>query len=347
MIVDDLLLQPGAWLAPGADTGIVVSSRLRLARNLRDAAFPGWAGEEECEKIWQRLRPILQGLPELAPVVVFGMAELDDLERMILFERHLISNEQAHKGRGSGLVATKDESLSVMVNEEDHLRLQAMSPGLTLRAIWQRINALDHAIEQQVPYAFSVKLGYLTACPTNVGTGLRASTMLHLPGLVLMNELNPVLKGLTKIGLAVRGLWGEGTEATGNLFQISNQITLGDREENIVQHIEQIVLEVVEHERHARARLLERKELVLRDYVGRAYGVLTHAHLLSSKEALDLLSGLRLGIDLGLVPRVDRQAVDRLLLLTQPAHLQKLEAKSLKAKDRDRVRAELVRTQLT
>ena len=346
MTLDDLLQQPGAWLAPGADTGTVVSSRIRLARNLRDAAFPGWAGEEECEKIWRRLQPILQGLPELAPAVAFGMADLDELDRMILFERHLISGEQAHKGRGSGLVTRQDESISVMVNEEDHLRLQAMSPGLALQATWQRMSALDRAIEAQVPYAFSAKLGYLTACPTNVGTGLRASVMLHLPGLVLMNELNPVLKGLTKIGLAVRGLWGEGTEAIGNLFQISNQITLGDREENIVRHIEQIVLEVVEHERNARARLLERKDIVLRDHVGRALGILTHAYLLTSKEALDLLSGLRLGIDLGIIKQVDRLTVDRLLLLTQPAHLQKLEAKSLKPKERDRIRAELVRTRL-
>lgn len=346
MRLDDLLRQPCAWLAAGAETGTVVSSRIRLARNFRGAAFPGWAGEEECERIWQQMRPILLELKSLAPSFAFSMGELEEFERMILFERHLISGEMAQRRRGSGLVATSNETCSVMVNEEDHLRLQGMTPGLALQQIWQRMNALDDEIEAKVRYAFSPRLGYLTACPTNVGTGLRASVMLHLPGLALMNELNPVAKGLTKIGLAVRGLWGEGTEAVGNMFQVSNQITLGDREENIVRNIEQIVLELVEHEKNARIRLLEKREIVLRDHVGRALGILSHAHLLDSKEALNLLSGLRLGIDLGILRGVDRSAVDGLLLLTQPAHLQQREGKMLKPKDRDRVRAELVRTQL-
>ena len=346
MKLDDLLQQPCAWLAAGAETGTVVSSRIRLARNFRGAAFPGWAGEEECERIWQQMRPILLDLKSLAPAFAFSMGELEEFERMILFERHLISGEMAQRGRGSGLVASRDETISVMVNEEDHLRLQSMTPGLALQQIWQRMNALDDEIEARARYAFSARLGYLTACPTNVGTGLRASVMLHLPGLALMNELNPVAKGLTKIGLAVRGLWGEGTEAVGNMFQVSNQITLGDREENIVRNIEQIVLELVEHEKNARIRLLEKREIVLRDHVGRALGILSHAHLLDSKEALNLLSGLRLGIDLGILRGVDRSAVDGLLLLTQPAHLQQREGKMLKPKDRDRVRADLVRTQL-
>jgi len=346
MKLDELLQQPCAWLAAGTETGTVVSSRIRLARNFRGAAFPGWAGEEECERIWQRMRPILLELQSLAPAFAFSMAELEEFERMILFERHLISGEKAQRRRGSGLVACGDETMSVMVNEEDHLRLQGMTPGLALQQIWQRMNALDDEIEARARYAFSPRLGYLTACPTNVGTGLRASVMLHLPGLALMNELNPVAKGLTKIGLAVRGLWGEGTEAVGNMFQIANQITLGDREENIVRNIEQIVLELVEHEKNARTRLLEKREIVLRDHVGRALGILSHAHLLDSKEALNLLSGLRLGIDLGILTGVDRSAVDRLLLLTQPAHLQQREGKLLKPKDRDRVRADLVRTQL-
>ncbi|TAN36716.1 MAG: protein arginine kinase [Verrucomicrobia bacterium] len=345
-MLEELFQQPCAWLQPGADTGTVVSSRIRLARNLKDAAFPGWAGEEECERIWQKLRPVLSELKSLEPSFSVGMAEVEEFDRLILFERHLISGEMTQRGRGSGLVAGRDETISAMVNEEDHLRLQCMSSGLTLQNIWKRMDALDSEIEARVRYAFSPRLGYLTACPTNVGTGLRASVMLHLPGLALMNELNPVAKGLTKIGLAVRGLWGEGTEAAGNMFQISNQITLGDREENIVRNIEQIVLEVVEHEKNARARLLEKRELVLRDHVGRAWGILSHAHLLSSKEALDLLSGLRLGIDLRILSGVDRQAVDRLLLLSQPAHLQRREGKMLKPKDRDRVRAELIRTQL-
>ncbi len=346
MTVDDLLKKPGAWLAPGTGPGIVVSSRIRLARNLKDAAFPGWAGAEECERIWHRLLPILQSLSALVSPFSMNMEDLKDLDRLILFERHLISGEQAGKGKGSGLVASSDERIAIMVNEEDHLRLQAMRPGLDILQTWKALDAVDSEIEKTVDYAFSARLGYLTACPTNVGTGMRASVMLHLPGLVLMNEINPIVKGVSKIGLAVRGLWGEGTEAIGNMFQISNQISLGEKEDAIIGNIEQIVLEIVEHEKHARERLLEKKEPLLRDHVGRAYGILTNAYILTSKEALDLLSGLRLGIDLGILKGMDRAAVDELLLITQPAHLQKLEGKSLKPRDRDRSRASLVRKRL-
>ena len=346
MKVDDLLKQPGAWLAPGKDTGIVVSSRIRLARNLKDSAFPGWAGEEECERIWKELKPVLESIKTIQKPFSLYMADLDELEKQVLFERHLISREQAEKGKGSGLVAAANESLAVMVNEEDHLRLQSMRPGLDLQQTWKAIDTADTAIEKQVSYAFSARLGYLTACPTNVGTGLRASVMLHVPGLVLMNEISPIIKGMSKIGLTVRGLWGEGTEATGNMFQISNQITLGDSEEHIIANLEQIVLELVEHEKNARTRLMDRKEPILKDHVGRAYGILSNAHILSSKEALDLLSGLRLGIDLGIFKNMNRRAIDELLLLTQPAHLQKVEDKKLRPKDRDRARAALVRARL-
>ncbi len=344
--VDTLLSQPGSWLAAGQDSGIVVSSRIRLARNLREAAFPGWAGEEECEKVWQRLNPILSEIGSLQKCVAISTSEVDDLDRQVLFERHLISREFVERGRGSGVVIRLDEGLSVMVNEEDHLRLQAMKPGLNLETAWKTINTLDDEIEKQVHFAFSPNLGYLTACPSNVGTGIRASVMLHLPGLVLMNEISPIIKGMGKIGLAVRGLWGEGTEAAGNMFQISNQITLGEKEEDIVRNIEQIVLEIIEHEKNARGRLMEKKDPVMKDHVGRAFGILSHAHILSSKEALDLLSGLRLGVDMGILKGVERHTVDELLLLTQPGHLQKLEGKTLKTKERDRARAKLVRGKL-
>lgn len=346
MTVDDLLRQPGAWLAQGPGDGIVVRSRVRLARNLKDRAFPGWAGEEECERIWKELQPVLQAPGAVSPGFAVGMAELDAIDRQILFERHLISREQAERGRGSGAVVSEDERLAVMVNEEDHLRMQAMRPGLDIVETWKAMDRIDTLVEQSVRYAFSPRLGYLTACPTNVGTGLRASVMLHLPGLVLMGEINPIIKGVSKIGLAVRGLWGEGTEAIGNMFQVSNQVSLGDKEENIVAGIEQIALEMVEHEKNARQRLLEKREVVLRDHVGRAQGILQNAHILTSKEALELLSALRLGMELGILEKVGRRVVDELLLSTQPAHLQKAEGKKLKPKDRDRARADLVRRKL-
>lgn len=346
MNVSDLIDAAGAWLTPGQAGGPAVSSRMRLARNLREAAFPGWAGEDECQRIWESVSGVLGRLEPLEPGFTVAMDEVNDLERQILFERHLISREQAQKGKGSGLICSEDESVGVMVNEEDHLRIQAFRPGLDLAGAWQRVNELDDAIEQELPYAFSPKLGYLTACPSNVGTGMRASVMLHLPGLCLMDEINPIMKGLGKIGLAVRGLWGEGTEAIGHMFQISNQVTLGEDEEEIRTNLEQIVSEVVEHEKNARARLRRKRSALLRDHVGRAYGILTNAHLLASKEALDLLSGLRLGLDLGILSDVDAGPVSELMLLTQPAHLQKIVGKKLSVKERDRARASLVRERL-
>lgn len=346
MTVDELLQQPGAWLAVGGDTGTVISSRIRLARNLKKSAFPGWAGEEECEQIWQELKPVLTTLKALSPSFSMDMAALDEVDKQILFERHLISHEHSERGRGSGLVAATDESVAVMVNEEDHLRMQAMRPGLDLRKTWDAINAVDDEIERAVAYAFSPRLGYLTACPTNVGTAMRASVMLHVPGLVLQGEVTSIIKGMGKIGLAVRGLWGEGTEAIGNMFQVSNQISMGEKEETVIANLEQIVLEVVQHETNARARLMERKEPLARDHVGRAYGILSNAHILSSKEALHLLSALRLGIDLGILKTMNRRVIDELILQTQPAHLQKLEGKKLKEKDRDRARADLVRRRI-
>ncbi len=338
----DLIGRPAAWLAAG-DSGAVVSSRIRLARNLQEAAFPGWAGEEECEKIWQSLRAILQAAPTLAGSYALGMEELDELDRQILFERHLISREQAGKGRGSGLVGTPDERVAVMVNEEDHLRMQVIRPGLDIREAWEVMSRLDDELGSRVRYAFSPRLGYLTACPSNVGTGLRASVMLHVPGLVLMNEINPVIKGVTKIGMAVRGLWGEGTEAVGNMFQVSNQITLGEKEGEIVHSLEQIVLEIVEHEKNARTRLRDRKEPILRDHVGRSLGILQNAHILASKETLDLVSGLRLGLEMGILKCKDRRPLDELLVVTQPAHLQKKEGRKLKPRNRDVARAQQVR----
>ncbi len=345
--IDDLLKQPGAWLKVGSDNAVIVSSRVRLARNLAHRPFPGWAPEVMSVQLWQEMSALLPGvLGDPAPMVL-EMSALSRVDRGVLVERHLISRDlSAAKAKGSGLVLQRDESIAIMVNEEDHLRLQAMSPGLMLRELWRRIDAIDTAIENRVRYAYSPRLGYLTACPTNVGTGMRASVMLHLPGLVLMNEINSIIKGVNKIGLAVRGLWGEGTDASGNMFQISNQMTLGEREGNIIGRLEQIVLEIAEHEKNARARLLEKRENNLRDHIGRALGILTHAFLLNSRETLDLLSALRLGIDMGLVVNWGKTVLDELFLLIQPGHLQKLGGRHIGSEKRDLARARLVRERL-
>jgi protein arginine kinase len=271
------------------------------------------------------------------------MKEIPALDKEILFERHLISQELAQQDDSCGVFVTSDECLSIMVNEEDHIRIQSLQSGLNLQEAWRMADEIDDLLEDKLSYAFSSKLGYLTSCPSNVGTGLRASVMLHLPGLVLMEEMDPVINGISKIGLAVRGMWGEGTEAAGNMFQISNQFTLGRRESEIIGHLEQIVMELIEHENNARARLMNEKKLLVKDHVERAYGVLSKAMLMSSGEALNLLSTLRLGLDLGIVDRFSSRELDTLFISIQPAHLQKLENKTLDADERDVVRAEMLR----
>lgn len=343
MKLDDLSLRPAAWLAPEGQPGIVVSSRIRLARNIEGLAFPGWAGEEECARIQAQVWEKLQGLECLAPCLAMEMATLNAVDRDFLRERHLISNDLAQKSRGSGVVCRADERLSVMVNEEDHLRLQSLRPGLQFQELWADINDLDSRLEQHVRFAFSPSLGYLTACPTNVGTGLRASAMLHVPGLRLINEIDPIIKGLTKIGLAVRGLQGEGTEASGNMFQISNQMTLGESESVIIARLAGIVSEVAQHEANARIRLQEQRGAYLEDYVGRAYGVLRYAQVLSSRETLDMLSALRFGCELGMITGLEVQEVNRLVLYAMPGHLQKTEGRIIPPDERDFVRARLVR----
>jgi protein arginine kinase len=343
MTLDDLIRRPGTWLVPGDDPGIIVSSRIRLARNIDGVAFPGWAGEDECARLQAGLLDSLSRLNALKPCLVLDMAGLSLVDREFLRERHLISNELAQKSKGSSLVVREDEVLSVMINEEDHLRLQAMRPGFQLAALWSEINALDSELEQAVHFAFSPSVGYLTACPTNVGTGLRASVMVHIPGLRLLNEVDPIIKGLTKIGLAVRGLLGEGTEASGNMFQISNQTTLGEAESVIIERLEQIVAEIASHEKNARARLMEQRESHVRDSVGRAYGILSHARVLSSREMLDMLSGLRLGCELGMIKGLEMGDINRLMLYTQPGHLQKAEGRTSNPDERDEMRARLVR----
>lgn len=338
-----LLEGSDGWFETGLPEGPVISSRIRLARNLDGHAFPDWAGDEERLQIWQNLQAVFKNASIISDSEVWGMDELNALEKGVLCERHLISPELAERGFGSGVVIGPNEHVAVMINEEDHLRLQALEPGLNLHKAYEEINKVDDRIESHCTYAFSPKLGYLTACPSNVGTGIRASVMLHLPGLVLMDEIGPILNGISKIGLAARGLWGEGTDASGNMFQISNQITLGKREEEIVAHLEQIVLEIVEHEQNARERLLESRELLVHDHIGRAYGILKHARIISSKEALDLLSAMRLGSDLGIIDAMERVEIDRLFIQIQPSHLQKIKEKELDPEERDEARAEHIR----
>jgi protein arginine kinase len=323
-----------------------MSSRVRLARNLKDAAFPGWAKKPERIRVLETIQPAIEALPEMKGSFSGTMDRLTSLEKQILVERHLISREHAAKSAGSGLVLNRDETLCFMINEEDHLRMQALCPGLQLRQAWAKIDAADSALEKKLTYAFSSELGYLTACPTNLGTGIRVSAMLHLPGLVLAEQINPIIQSVNKLGLAVRGLYGEGTEALGNVFQVSNQMTLGEAEIAIVERLEKVLAQIIEHEENARDSLLEKKPKMVYNHIGRAYGILANAHSISSKETMNLLSLMRLGVDMALFPGVDRSLVDELFILTQPAHLQKQHSEKLSAEDRDLLRADMVRERL-
>lgn len=330
----------------GPHNKIVMSSRVRLARNVKGMAFPGWAKKAERVRILDLIRPAVEALAPMGDCFSETMDNLTLLDKNILVERHLISREHAAKNAGSGLVFNRDETLCVMINEEDHLRMQALRPGLQLKQAWQAIDAVDTKLEKKLDYAFNPEIGYLTACPTNLGTGIRVSAMLHLPGLVLGEQINQIIQAVNKLGLAVRGLYGEGTEALGNVFQVSNQMTLGESEPDIVERLNKVLSQIIEHEENARGTLLEKKAKTVYNLIGRAYGILANAHSISSKETMNLLSQMRLGVDLGIFPDLDRAMVDELFVVTQPNHLQKRFSDKLSAEERDILRADMMREQL-
>jgi protein arginine kinase len=347
MAIHNILNTSGEWLrGEGPHHQIVVSSRVRLARNLKGFAFPGWAKKQERLQILEAIKPQVEALPEMNDAFSVYSQDLSALEKQVLVERHLISREHAAKGVGSAVVMNRRQTLSIMINEEDHLRMQAIRSGLQLKSVFKMIDKADSALEERLDFAFHPQLGYLTACPTNVGTGMRASAMVHLPALVLSEQINQVIQAVNKIGLAVRGLYGEGTEALGNLFQVSNQTTLGEKEEDIIARLHKVIEQIIEHEQNARQMLLQKKPNTLLDHIGRAYGILSHAYSMNSKEALNLLSFMKLGMDLTFFPEECRQPVDELFIETQPAHLQKGTAQKLAAEERDSLRAEIIRAKL-
>ncbi len=331
---------------PGPYGDIVLTSRVRLARNLSGHRFPGWSEESGRKAVLEEVGPVVQALPEMSEGFFAELNELEARDKHFLVERHLISRELAARSSGCAAAVNRRQSLSVMVNEEDHLRLQSIQPGLNLRAAHAAADAVDTALEATLPWAFDPSLGYLTACPSNLGTGMRASAMLHLPALVLSGEIGRVVHAANKIGLAVRGFYGEGTESLGNLYQVSNQSTLGDPEEAILARIHKVIERIIENEKNARLKLLDENPSTVRDQVGRAYAILRHGYIIPSKEALNLVSMLRLGMDLGLLPPDEHGLIDTLLMDIQPAHLQFAAKSKLGAEERDILRAEILRRRL-
>ena len=331
---------------PGPFDRIVLTSRVRLARNLKDTPFPGRASKQQREDHLQAIQPVVEALPPMKKGFASDLVSLEDLDRQLLVERHLISRELAKKKQGAAFVLSKDETCSIMINEEDHLRMQVILPGLQIKEAWKAVNKLDTLLEDKLPIAFSGRYGFLTACPTNTGTGIRVSAMLHLPGLVIAEHMQQTITAVNKLGLAVRGLYGEGTEALGNVFQISNQMTLGETENDIIERLNKVVVQIIENEENARAKLLESNPEMLFNNIGRAYGILTNAHVISSKEAKNLLSLLRLGLDLGYFPDMDPEVVDELFIVTEPGHIQFKEAKKMSPEERDIMRATQLRERL-
>lgn len=321
---------------------ITLSSRVRLARNLCGVPFPDQAAPAIRKEVLARVKKAAR---EALPVQE-DLADCHSLLRQRLFEDHLISHNLLEGRPESAVCMNPEHTLAVMINEEDHMRIQALRLGLALREAWGDADALDDLLEQQLEYAFSPTLGYLTSCPTNVGTGMRASVLMHLPALVILNEMEPIINGLNKIGLTVRGRWGEGTAALGQMFQISNQLTLGQPELRIVEDLEAIVKEAAGHEENARARLKRERRPFTEDLVARAEAILAAARLITAKEALERLSELRLGIALGLVRKIEMQTVDLLLLAVQPANLQTMLGREMGGEERDYERARLLRSEL-
>ncbi len=322
---------------------VVLMTRIRLARNLAGRPFPGWCREPQREEVLARCREALAATAPMKRSVNASVSELSELERQILVERHLISRELAGSKHAAGLVINRDQTVSVMVNEEDHLRIQVLRAGFQLKKAWTQIDGLDTELEERLDYAFDPTLGYLTACPTNLGTGMRASAMMHLPALVISSQMEKVVRAVNQLGMVVRGLFGEGSDASGSIFQISNQTTLGESEEAILKRLGSVLQSIVEHELNAREKLLEADSSKLFDKIGRAYGILQNCHQLSSSEAMNLLSLLRLGIDLGLFPEATRAVTDRLLIEAQPGHIQASARHDLDPAHRDSLRATRIR----
>lgn len=336
------------WMGgTGPHANIVISSRLRLARNLTDFPFPHLQSEKTAREVLNLVCLVLRAQDaqeKIGPLDFVAIDELSPLDRQILVEKHLISPRLAQGDNpGRGFALLDDEAVSIMVNEEDHLRIQVLLPALQLDTIWELASQVDDVLEAKLDYAFDEQYGYLTCCPTNVGTGLRASVMMHLPVLNMTHQINRILTALSKLGLVVRGLYGEGTEAKGNLFQISNQITLGPSEGEIISNLVAISRQLIEQEQLARGSLRDGVKAQVEDRIFRSYGILANAYIISTEEAMDHLSNLRLGLDMGLFHNFDNKTLNELLVRIRPAFLQKVAGEEMDVFARDLKRAAIIR----
>ena len=347
MKLNDMLGYTSEWLkSTGPNSDIVISSRIRLARNLDKVPFPHWVNKKQGEEVLKAIEEAAGKVDYLQKTTTFKLMDLDSIDKQFLIERHLMSHEHAQKANHKAVIIDEEEVVAIMINEEDHIRMQVMQSGFNLFEAWNIISKIDDSLAKELPFAFLANWGYLTACPTNTGTGMRGSVMLHLPALVMTRQINRVLTAIAKLSFTTRGLYGEGTQATGNFFQISNQVSLGHSEEEIIENINGLIKQIIEQENQTRENLLSQNREMLEDRINRSLGILKNAHIISSQETTELLSMVRLGCDLGMFKDIDRRTINELFIITQPAHLQKLENKKLSVPERDVKRAELIRRKL-
>ncbi|MBM7609414.1 protein arginine kinase [Lysinibacillus composti] len=345
-IEDFLKSEAPSWMkVKGTDGDIVISTRIRLARNLDGFRFPLSFSEKEAKEVDEAVTKAVLNISEKI-FSHFTIKEMPALQRQVLVEKHLISPLLAKKENSSSVLISDDESISIMVNEEDHLRIQCLSPGMQLLETYNLAYKLDNELENHLPYAFNNTLGYLTSCPTNVGTGLRASVMMHLPALTMSKQIKVITQMLTRLGMVVRGIYGEGSENLGNFYQISNQVTLGKSEEEIIEDLQNAVVQIIRNERASRESLLNKAPLVLEDRFNRSLGTLKYAHIMTSEEAAACLSNVRLGVDLGIIKSIPLHVLNECMILIQPGFVQQYAGTTLHPNERDLFRAKMLREKL-
>ncbi|WP_377891995.1 protein arginine kinase [Alkalihalobacillus sp. R86527] len=332
----------------GPDSDIVMSSRIRFARNLKNYVFPVLSNGKQNLEVLESVRTKFNEAPneQIGQLELIEIEALKPTQKRVLVEKHLVSPNLVEQSKNGAVLLSENETISIMINEEDHFRIQCLKAGFRLKEALNLANSLDDWIESKVDYAFDKRKGYLTSCPTNVGTGMRASVMMHLPALVLTQQLNHIIPAINQLGLVVRGSYGEGSEAQGNIFQISNQITLGKSETDIIEDLQGVVRQVIEKERSARRMLLDNSRIELEDRIYRSLGILENSRIIQSKEAAKCLSNVRLGIDIGLVAGITKSILNELVILTQPGFLQQYAGASLNPAERDIKRATLIRERL-
>ncbi len=347
MELNDLIERKCAWLkVKGPRSNIAVSSRVRLARNIEGHLYFNRAGEKQRIETLNTVLCAVEKTDSLSGSMLLKMKDISELDKVFLVERHLMSREHIEETEGKALIVCDREVVSAMINEEDHLRIQALSPGFDVKESWSIVDRIDTELGKYLKFDYSNKFGFLTSCPTNTGTGLRASVMLHLSALAMTNQIDNVFEGISKLGLTMRGFYGEGTDSLGDFFQISNQVALGHSELEILSNLEGVINRIIVREESLRQDLIKRNKELVEDRILRSYGTLKSARIITFAETIKLLSSVRLGVDLGVIKDIGQDTVNEILLLTQPAHLQRIMGPGAETFDRDMKRADLIKKKL-